>query len=53
MIISGAWLVHGAGRFENQTILMSLTVIHQIAAAAWIGGVFQLLNVWQLVKAKK
>ncbi len=53
MIISGAWLVHGAGRFENQTILMSLTVIHQIAAAAWIGGVFQLLNVWQLVKTKK
>ena len=53
MIISGAWLVHGAGRFENQNILMSLTVIHQIAAAAWIGGVFQLLNVWQLVKAKK
>jgi putative copper resistance protein D len=53
MIISGAWLVHGAGRFENQNILMSLTVIHQIAAAAWIGGVFQLLNAWQLVKAKK
>lgn len=50
MIISGAWLVHGAGRFESQTTLMTLTVIHQIAAAAWIGGVFQLLNVWRLVK---
>ena len=33
MIISGAWLVHAAGRFENQFILMSLTVIHQLAAA--------------------
>jgi putative copper resistance protein D len=53
MIISGAWLVHGAGRFENQTMLMSLTVIHQVATAAWIGGVFQLLNVWQLIKLNK
>ncbi|MGZ8159253.1 MAG: copper resistance D family protein [Methylobacter sp.] len=47
-IISGAWLVHGAGRFENQFILMSMTVIHQLAAAAWIGGVFQLVNIWLL-----
>ena len=53
MIISGAWLVHGAGRFENQTVLMSLTVIHQVATATWIGGVLQLLNVWRLVKLNK
>ncbi len=50
MIISGAWLVHAAGRFENQFILMSLTVIHQLAAAAWIGGIFQLVNLWLLRK---
>ena len=48
MIISGAWLVHGAGRFENQFVLMSLTVTHQLAAAAWIGGVFHLVNLWLL-----
>jgi len=48
MIISGAWLVHAAGRFENQLILMSLTVVHQLAAAAWIGGIFQLVNLWLL-----
>ncbi len=48
MIISGAWLVHAAGRFENQFVLMSLTVIHQLAAAAWIGGIFQLVNLWLL-----
>lgn len=53
MIISGAWLVHGAGRFENQIILMSLTVIHQLAAAAWIGGVFQLVNLWLLRSSKQ
>jgi len=53
MIISGAWLVHGAGRFENQFILMSLTVVHQLAAAAWIGGVFQLVNIWLLRSSKQ
>ncbi|MEY3807648.1 MAG: hypothetical protein RI893_624 [Pseudomonadota bacterium] len=53
MIISGAWLVHGAGRFENQIALMSLTVIHQLAAAAWIGGIFQLLTLWLLRKRKQ
>lgn len=52
MIISGAWLVHAAGRFENQWALMSLTVIHQVGAAAWIGGIFQLVNLW-LLRSKK
>ena len=53
MVISGAWLVHGASRFENTALLMSLTVLHQIAAAAWVGSVFQLINVWRLHKQKK
>ncbi|SJM89420.1 Copper resistance D domain protein [Crenothrix polyspora] len=53
MIISGAWLVHAAGRFDNKLFLMSLTVIHQIAAAAWIGGVFLLIHVWRLRRSKQ
>jgi len=53
MIISGAWLVHGAGRFENQYFLMTFTVLHQLAAAAWIGGVFQLVNLWLLTEKKQ
>ena len=52
MIISGAWLVHAAGRFDNPFELMVLTIIHQIAAAAWIGGVFHLVNV-RLMQSKK
>ena len=48
MIISGAWLVHAAGRFDNKALLMALTVAHQLAAAAWIGGVLQLVSVWLL-----
>jgi copper resistance protein D len=53
LIISGAWLVHGAGRFENQVFLMSFTVLHQVAAAIWIGSVFQLINLWVLRYQRK
>ncbi len=53
MVISGAWLVHAAGRFENSSVLMLLTVIHQLAAAAWIGGIFQLVNLWLLRQSKQ
>lgn len=52
MVVAGAWLVHAAGRFENQAMLMILTVGHQLAAAAWVGGVFQLLNLFRLHKAQ-
>lgn len=53
LIISGAWLVHAAGRFDNRIILMSLTTAHQVGAAAWIGGVFQLVSIWQLSYTKQ
>ncbi|WP_020562844.1 copper resistance D family protein [Methylosarcina fibrata] len=53
MIVSGAWLVHAAGRFDDRVFLMSLTVIHQLGAAAWIGGVFQLVNLWLLTYRKQ
>ncbi len=46
MLIAGAWLVHAAGRFEDRWYLMSLTAVHQVAAAIWIGSVFQLVNLW-------
>lgn len=52
LVIAGAWLVHAAGRFDNPYTLMGLTVIHQLAAAAWIGGVFHLVNIW-LMRSKK
>jgi copper resistance protein D len=48
MIISGAWLIHGASRLENREMLMILTVFHQLAAAAWVGSIFQLIAVWRL-----
>jgi putative copper resistance protein D len=47
LVISGAWLVHGVGRFENRELMMAVTVIHQFAAAVWVGGVAQLLSLWR------
>ena len=52
MLVSGAWLVHAAGRFEDTVPLMTLTVLHEVAAAVWIGSVFQLVNLW-LLRSKK
>ncbi len=46
LVICGAWLVHGAGRFDDKYMLMSLTVLHQLGAALWLGGIAQLLSIW-------
>jgi putative copper resistance protein D len=50
VVVSGAWLVHGVGRFEFRAPLMLTTVLHQLAAAVWFGGVAQLLSLWYLGK---
>lgn len=50
LVISAAWLVHGASRLEDRALLMTATVCHQMAAAVWVGGIFQLLLLWQLKK---
>ena len=50
LAVSAAWLVHGASRLEDRGLLMTLTVSHQIAAATWVGGIFQILALWGLKK---
>ena len=47
VVVSGGWLVHAVGRFEERALLMQLTVLHQLAAAVWVGGVVQLLALWR------
>ncbi|WNV05694.1 CopD family protein [Candidatus Methylospira mobilis] len=47
LVISGAWLVHAVGRFEDREMLMIITVAHQLAAAIWFGCVAQLLILWR------
>ena len=48
MATSGAWLTHAAGRMEHGGPLMLLTVVHQLAAAVWVGGLVQLGALWRL-----
>jgi copper resistance protein D len=45
---SGAWLVHAAGRLEQRGALMALTVLHQVGAAVWAGGLVSLGAMWRL-----
>jgi putative copper resistance protein D len=47
---TGAWLVHAAGRLEQRGALMALTVLHQVGAAVWVGGVVQLVALWGLAR---
>lgn len=50
LVMAAAWLVHGASRLEDRGLLMTLTVSHQLAAATWVGGIFQILALWSLKK---
>jgi copper resistance protein D len=46
--LSGAWLTHAVGRLESRGLLMSFTILHQGAAATWLGGLIQLGALWRL-----
>lgn len=50
VLVSGAWLTHGASRLANAAPLMTVTVIHQLAAAVWIGGMVHLTSQWRLLQ---
>ena len=49
---SGAWLTHATGRLEDRAVLMTLTALHQAAAAVWVGGLFHLAGCWWLARRK-
>jgi putative copper resistance protein D len=50
LVASGAWLAHAVSRLEGAESLMVATVLHQLAAAAWIGGTLHLTVAWRLLK---
>jgi putative copper resistance protein D len=47
---SGTWLSHAVARDEERFFLMSLTTLHQLAVAIWLGGVIQLGMLWRLIR---
>lgn len=46
LLLCGAFLVHGASRMEDRTLFMSLSVLHQLGAFVWVGGVLFLASLW-------
>jgi copper resistance protein D len=49
---NGAWLSHAVGRSEARPTLMTLTALHQLAVAVWLGGVMQLGLLWRLIRRR-
>jgi putative copper resistance protein D len=49
---NGAWLSHAVARSETRFILMTLTALHQLAVAIWLGGVIQLGLFWRLIRTQ-
>lgn len=50
VLVAGAWLTHGASRLELAGALMTVTVVHQLAAAIWVGGTMHLVAQWRLLR---
>ncbi|MBM4266982.1 MAG: copper resistance protein [Deltaproteobacteria bacterium] len=50
LLVSGAWLVHAAGRLESRGLLMTLTVLHQVGATIWVGGLIQIVGLAALCR---
>jgi putative copper resistance protein D len=42
LVVSAAWTSHAAARLEGRGPLLLLDALHQLAAAAWIGGLLHL-----------
>ena len=49
---NGAWLSHAVGRSEARALLMTLTTVHQLAVAIWLGGVIQLGLLWRFLRQR-
>jgi putative copper resistance protein D len=43
LVLGTAWLAHAVSRLEGRESLMALTVLHQLGAALWVGGLTHLL----------
>jgi putative copper resistance protein D len=50
IVLAGAWLTHAWGRVDSRAVLMTLTVMHQLGAAIWVGGLIQLGALWRLAR---
>jgi putative copper resistance protein D len=49
---NGAWLSHAVGRSDGRIFLMTLTALHQLAVAVWLGGIIQLGMLWRFIRKR-
>jgi putative copper resistance protein D len=49
VLTSGAWLTHAASRVESAEQLMLTTILHELGAAVWVGGIAHLALLRPLV----
>jgi putative copper resistance protein D len=50
LLAVGAWQTHAVSRLHNSAQLMALTVLHQLGAAIWVGGVINLAILWRFFR---
>jgi putative copper resistance protein D len=50
VLATGAWLTHAASRVQSADQLMLTTILHELGAAVWFGGIVQLALLRPLVR---
>ncbi len=54
LMLDAAWLAHAVSRLEGRAPLMAVTVLHQLGAAVWAGGIIHLAGfalLWRRARA--
>lgn len=44
LMLDAAWLAHAVSRLEGRAPLMAVTVLHQLGAVVWVGGIIHLVG---------
>ena len=48
LLVCGGWLAHAVSRLEREATLIAITVLHQVGAVLWVGGILHLLALRQV-----
>src|SRR6266508_3139929 len=54
LMLDAAWLAHAVSRLEGRAPLMAVTVLHQLGAVVWAGGIIHLVGfalLWRRARA--
>lgn len=54
LMLDAGWLAHAVSRLEGRAPLMAVTVLHQLGATVWVGGIIHLVGfalLWRRARA--